>query len=189
MVRISIARCLGGLILIGEQQRTPGFDQMPVMCKNSNADLTLATVQARARVSAAGSVLRATGERNHVFSIIDAAQFHDAPRADDSRAVDSKKCGRIEPALQGTHGLRSKCERPRTCSSVYPPGTGRANEAPSRDPRRRTVKAIASELIAAARGCFRYGCCDRPAAKGIPPTIATRSWESAWQGRCRKTNV
>jgi len=40
--------------------------------------------------------------------------------------------------------------------------------------------------IRAARGCFRRGCCDRLRAKGIPPTIATQSWDSAWLEHSRK---
>src|SRR5438105_2739038 len=48
------------------------------------------------------------------------------------------------------------------------------------------VQAIASALIAAARGCSRPGCCARPHAKGIPPTIATASWDSASLESSRK---
>jgi hypothetical protein len=46
--------------------------------------------------------------------------------------------------------------------------------------------AIASELIAAARGCFRRSCCDRPPENAIQPTTAMTSWDSASLERCPK---
>src|SRR4029077_1678125 len=56
-------------------------------------------------------------------------------------------------------------------------------------PRRRTAKAIASELIAAARGCFRRGCCDRPPENAILPTSALTSWVSASLERFREAGA
>src|SRR4029077_1820086 len=78
---------------------------------------------------------------------------------------------------QGTFG-----SGPRTVTTTVTrrlPPTGARTRRLRATPRRRTAKAIASELIAAARGCFRRGCCDRPPENAILPTIATRSWASA----------
>src|SRR6476469_6213594 len=85
---------------------------------------------------------------------------------------------------QGTFG-----SGPRTVTTTVTrrlPPTGARTRPLRATPRQRTVKAIASELIAAARGCFRRGCCDRLPENAILPTIAMRSWASASQKRCRE---
>lgn len=67
---------------------------------------------------------------------------------------------------------------PRTVTTTATPAFPRmgARTRPLRaTPRPTTAKANACALIAAAPGCFPRGCCDRPHAKGIPPTIAMRS--------------
>jgi hypothetical protein len=69
------------------------------------------------------------------------------------------------------------------------PADRRANETPRAMSTRTTARASASAWIAAAPGCFRRGCCDRRAESAIPATIATRSWVSAWHGRCLKGAV
>ena len=53
----------------------------------------------------------------------------------------------------------------------------------------RAYEAIASESIAAARGCFRRGCCDRPPANAILPTSVLTSWVSASLERSRETPI
>jgi formylglycine-generating enzyme required for sulfatase activity len=69
------------------------------------------------------------------------------------------------------------------------PADGRANEALRATQRRRTAKAIASEWIAAARGCFRRGCCDRPPENATLPTTAMTSWVSAPLERSREASA
>jgi hypothetical protein len=58
-----------------------------------------------------------------------------------------------------------------TATPAFPP-TGARTRPLRATPRRRTAKAIASELIAAARGCFRRGFCDWPPENAILPTSA-----------------
>jgi len=72
-----------------------------------------------------------------------------------------------------------------TATLAFPP-TGARTRPLRATPRRRTAKAIASELIVAARGCFRRGCCGRPPENAIPPTTAMTSWVSAWRERSRE---
>ena len=66
---------------------------------------------------------------------------------------------------------------------------GRGNEAPSSDPKAKDSQAIASELIAAARGCFRHGCCDRPSKNAILLTTGMTSWVSASLERSREISM
>src|SRR4029077_10576315 len=88
---------------------------------------------------------------------------------------------------QGTFGSGPRTVTT-TATPAFPPTDARTRPLRA-TPRRRTAKAIACELIAAARGCFRRGCCDRPPAKGIPRTIATRSWDSASLEPCREASL
>ena len=71
---------------------------------------------------------------------------------------------------QGTFGSGPRTVTT-TATPAFPP-TGARTRPLRATPRRRTAKAIASELIAAARGCFRRGCCDRPPENAILPTTA-----------------
>src|SRR5438477_3149335 len=87
---------------------------------------------------------------------------------------------RTHPAFttgQGTFGSGPRTDTP-TATPAFPP-TGARTRPLRAAPRRRTAKAIASESIAAARGCFRRGCCDRPPENAILPTTAMTSWVSA----------
>lgn len=69
---------------------------------------------------------------------------------------------------QGTFG-----SGPRTVTTTATPAspTGARTRPLRATPRRRTAKAIVSELIATARACFRRGCCDRPPENAILPTL------------------
>src|SRR5438105_11029753 len=88
---------------------------------------------------------------------------------------------------QGTSGSGPRTATT-TATRAFPP-TGARTRPLRATPRRRTAKAIASELIAAARGCFRRGCCDRPPENAILPTSALTSWVSASLERFREAEV
>ena len=80
---------------------------------------------------------------------------------------------------QGTFGSGPRTVTT-TATRAFPP-TGARTRLLRATPRRRTAMAIASELIAAARGCFRRGCCDRPPENAILPiTAMTSSWQSSF---------
>jgi len=65
-------------------------------------------------------------------------------------------------------------------SSYAPaPADGRANETPSSDVHANDSQGKCLRVDRDHRGCSRRGRCARPRAKGIPPTTATRSWDSA----------
>jgi formylglycine-generating enzyme required for sulfatase activity len=66
-----------------------------------------------------------------------------------------------------------------TTATPESPPTGAPTRRLRATPPQKTLKAPASEWIAAARGCFRPGCYDRPRANGIRPTTALTSWVSA----------
>src|SRR6516164_4517251 len=93
---------------------------------------------------------------------------------------------------QGTFGSGPRTVTT-TATPAFPPMGARTR--PLRAiPRLRTAKAIASELIAAARGCFLCGCCDRPPENATLPTIAAQSWVFASLEHCHeiyetKTNL
>jgi len=72
-----------------------------------------------------------------------------------------------------------------TATSAFPP-TGARTRLLRATPRRRMAMAVASELIAAARGCFQPGCCDRPPENAILPTSGLTSWVSASLESCLK---
>jgi Sulfatase-modifying factor enzyme 1 len=63
---------------------------------------------------------------------------------------------------------------------------GATMTTPSSDVHANDSQASASALIEDHRGCSLRGRCAPPLAKEIPPIIATRSWDSAWQERCRE---
>src|SRR5947209_11686549 len=88
---------------------------------------------------------------------------------------------------QGTFGSGPRTVTT-TATLAFPP-TGARTRPLRATPRRRTAKAIASELIVAARGCFRRGYCDRPPENAILPTSVLTSWVSASLERCRQASA
>ena len=88
---------------------------------------------------------------------------------------------------QGTFGSGPRIVTT-TVTPAFPPTAARTRPLRA-TPRRRTAKAIVSESIAAARGCFRRGCCDRPPANAILPTSVLTSWVSASLERSRETPI
>src|SRR5215471_10231046 len=88
---------------------------------------------------------------------------------------------------QGTFGSGPRTVTT-TATPAFPP-TGARTRRLRATPRRRTATAIASELIAAARGCFRRGCCERPPASATRRIFAPRLWASVWQRLCPDSGI
>src|SRR5580658_6495510 len=120
------------------------------------------------------------------------------PASQDARGFSARVARRIRWARsRRTHSAFTTWQAtfgngPRTVTTTATPQlppTGARTRPLRGTPRRRTAKAIASEWIVAARGCFRRGCCDRPPENAIPPNTVMTSWVSAWLGRSHKMAV
>ncbi len=53
-------------------------------------------------------MLRAIGQLDEVFAVVDGGELHDAIRADDSGTMDAKKFGRVEFLFERIHGFAQK---------------------------------------------------------------------------------
>src|SRR5579859_2601154 len=88
---------------------------------------------------------------------------------------------------QGTFGSGPRTVTT-TATLAFPP-TGARTKPPRAMSTRTTATASVSAWIAAAPGCFRRGCYDRPPESAIPPTSALTLWVSVSLERFREASA